>query len=329
MPHLHPYSRMRLAATRHRPRELPVLADAIPNARRILINVNNMDRLLAGGSVALATGTLAILFSMLSGHSSSGLSPLSRWQRRRLASPGPGRSHGHAYQCGPARTTLSRRMDVMKDRRVLATFAIFALPMTACEPSAASGTHAPARTTPLAHWAKFMHIPEVVDLASRGRGSLFVAAAGRLFTLKPGGALKPYARGPGGYATAHGPEAYIAVTGGERVTGTRCSFGSGTIFALEPTRNPGVIKIGTNGKATRFANVPAGGQLTAIAFDSTGHFGHDLLVADRSRSGTTTILAFGCTGRDHVVTRRAPALEGGMAVAPASFGKYGGDLVAP
>ena len=48
-----------------------MLADAIPNARRILINVNNMDRLLAGGSVALATGTLAILFGMLSGPAAS------------------------------------------------------------------------------------------------------------------------------------------------------------------------------------------------------------------------------------------------------------------
>ena len=33
----------------------------------MLINVNNMDRLIAGGSVAVATGTLAILFSTLSG----------------------------------------------------------------------------------------------------------------------------------------------------------------------------------------------------------------------------------------------------------------------
>jgi hypothetical protein len=30
-----------------------------------------------------------------------------------------------------------------------------------------------------------------------------------------------------------------------------------------------------------------------------------------------------------VITGHAPAMEGGIAVAPASFGRYGGDLVAP
>lgn len=40
---------------------------AILKAGRILINVNNMDRLVAGGSVAIATGTLAILFGTLTG----------------------------------------------------------------------------------------------------------------------------------------------------------------------------------------------------------------------------------------------------------------------
>lgn len=180
-----------------------------------------------------------------------------------------------------------------------------------------------------AHWIKFKHIPAVLDLASRDRGSLFVAAAGRLFTLRPGGALRPYARGPGGYVTERGPEPYIAVTGGEQVAGTRCSFGSGTLFALQPSRSPGVIRIGRDGRAMRFASVPATGLPTGIAFDSTGHFGHDVLVAHRGPSGVTTILAFDCAGRVRTITRSAPALEGGMVVAPASFGRYGGDLIAP
>jgi len=37
----------------------------------MLVNVNNMDRLIAGGSVALATGMLAILFSTLGGPAAS------------------------------------------------------------------------------------------------------------------------------------------------------------------------------------------------------------------------------------------------------------------
>jgi hypothetical protein len=40
------------------------------------------------------------------------------------------------------------------------------------------------------------------------------------------------------------------------------------------------------------------------------------------------VLAIDCTGRVRTVAAHAPAMEGGIAVAPASFGRYGGDLVA-
>jgi hypothetical protein len=40
------------------------------------------------------------------------------------------------------------------------------------------------------------------------------------------------------------------------------------------------------------------------------------------------VLAIDCTGRVRAITTHAPAMEGGIAVAPASFGRYGGDLVA-
>ena len=85
------------------------------------------------------------------------------------------------------------------------------------------------------HWVSFRHLAGVVDLAGpRGDGSFAVAAAGHLFVLSRAGDLRPFARGAGGYATALGPEPYIAVAGGGPVAGTRCSFGSGTIFALQP-----------------------------------------------------------------------------------------------
>src|SRR5215472_1452458 len=216
----------------------------------------------------------------------------------------------------------------MRQRAILASLAL-AVALTACTATSAAGPRAVPRTATLAHWVRSRHVPQIVDLVSRSRGSLFVAADGRLFILTARGALKPYAAGPGGYKTGLGPEPYIAVTDGERVDGTRCAFGAGTIFALAPMRNPGVIRIGTDGRATRFASLPAKGLLTGIAFDPTGDFGHDLLVAHRSRSGVTTLLAFDCTGHVRTITSKAPPLEGGMVVAPASFGRYGGDLIAP
>jgi hypothetical protein len=219
-------------------------------------------------------------------------------------------------------------MSVRLPRTILLSLAI-CVGVTACAASPTNGTRAGRGPAPPTRWVKFKHITAVLDVGSRGGGSLYVAAAGRLFILGPDGALTRYARGRGGYVTALGPEPYIAVTGGQRVAGTRCSFGRGTLFALEPTGHPGVIRVGTDGRATRFASVPAAGLLTGIAYDRTGRFGHDLLVTRRSPAGPTTVLAFDCTGRVRAVTSRAPALEGGIAVAPLSFGRYGGDLVAP
>jgi hypothetical protein len=169
----------------------------------------------------------------------------------------------------------------------------------------------------------------VVDLAGRpGGGSFVVAAAGRLLILSPAGALRPFARGPGGYSTAMGPEPYITVAGPGRVAGTRCSFRSGMVFALQPGSRPGIIAIGRDGRARRFASLPVTLAPDGIAFDSTGHFGHKLLVTARGQ-GQTTVLAVDCAGSVRVITRHAPAMEGGIAVAPASFGRYGGDLIAP
>jgi hypothetical protein len=167
-----------------------------------------------------------------------------------------------------------------------------------------------------------------VDLAGPGgNGSFMVAASGRLFTLSQGGDLQPFAQGPGGYATALGSEPYIAMAGGEKVAGAHCSFASGTVFALQPGADPGIIAVGTNGRAHRFATLPAGDRPTGIAFDATGRFGHRLLVTVRSPySGV--LLAISCTGAVGAIAAPVPVVEGGIAVAPPSFGRYGGDLVA-
>ena len=179
------------------------------------------------------------------------------------------------------------------------------------------------------HWVRFRHLRGVVDLAGPHRdGSFTVAAAGRLFRLSRAGVLRPFARGRGGYATAIGPEPYLTMAGADPVPGTRCSFRGGTIFAIQPGRNPGVIMISGTGRARRFASLPAAVNPDGISFDSTGHFGHMILVTARDKT-RTTVFAIGCAGGVHLITRHAPWMEGGIAVAPASFGRYGGDLIAP
>ena len=204
-----------------------------------------------------------------------------------------------------------------------------ALALTACASSVRPASAPATRVGPAlpAHWVRFRHVDGVVDLAGpRAGGSFAVAAAGRLFTMSRAGALTPFARGPGGYATALGPEPYITMAGQDRVAGTHCSFPSGTIFAMQPGGRPGVIAISANGQARRFANLP--GIPTGITADSTGRFGHMLLVTARQHAATA-VLAIDCAGRVHPITTGAPAMEGGVAVAPPSFGRYGGDLIAP
>jgi hypothetical protein len=180
-----------------------------------------------------------------------------------------------------------------------------------------------------AHWVRFRHLAGVVDLAGPGGdGSFTVAAAGRLFTLTRAGALRPFARGPGGYSTAVGPEPYIATAGGGRVAGAGCAFPGGTIFALQPGGGPGVIAITPDGRVSRLTSLPAAASPDGITFDTTGRFGHRLVVTARDH-GATMVLAIGCAGGIAAITSRAPPVEGGIAVAPASFGRYGGDLIAP
>jgi hypothetical protein len=193
--------------------------------------------------------------------------------------------------------------------------------------SAADST--PAAAPLPAHWVPYRHLPGVVDIAGpRGDGSSVVAAAGRLFLLDRSGLVRPFARGRSGYSTAQGPEPYITVPSGGGNTGAGCSFSTDTTFAIEPSRSPGVIAVDANGRARRFANLPRGARPNGISFDSVGRFEHRLLVSSAHQGGTT-VFAVDCRGTLSTITTHAPVFEGGMVVAPASFGLFGGDLIAP
>jgi hypothetical protein len=187
----------------------------------------------------------------------------------------------------------------------------------------------PAQAVPprLASWGQFRHLPGAVDLAGpRSDGSFLVAAAGRLFLLGRGGGLTPFARGAGGYQASAG-EPYLVLTSGVPVRGEHCSFARDTAFAIAPGARPSVIMISPQGRARRFASLPPGRFLSGIAFDAVGRFGHRLLVT--AGLGTrTTVFGIGCDGLPSSVAAGAPAVEGGIVVAPASFGRFGGDLIA-
>lgn len=192
-------------------------------------------------------------------------------------------------------------------------------------------TASPAPRLPAgpARWQEFRHLTGVVDVAGPlGDGAFVVAAGGRLYLLTGNGTLTPFARGAGGYRTSLS-EPYITVAENVALASSHCSFGINEIFALEPdSARPAIIEISGAGQAQQFARLPAGESLSGIAFDRTGRFGHRLLITGE-RHGATTVYAIDCAGTVSTIARGGPPVEGGMAVAPAAFGQFGGDLIAP
>jgi hypothetical protein len=170
----------------------------------------------------------------------------------------------------------------------------------------------------LARWSAFARSNQPIDLVGPRRdGSLVLAAATRLWLLAPTGAIRRFApryRGTGG-------EEYIALSPGG-------CFGRGTVYAIRLSSPRGVVRISVQGVPRQLATLRAPGLINGIAFDRTGRFRHRLLVTI-NHGKTTTVDAISCRGAVHTITSTGPRVEGGIAVAPASFGRFAGDLIAP
>jgi len=177
-------------------------------------------------------------------------------------------------------------------------------------------------------WAPLLHLGAVLDVtAPRSDGRLTVSAGGHLWLWRPGSVPQPYAREADGYATNPAPEPYLALVSSNQATSAGCSFARDSVFALEPTGATGVISVGPDGRTHRLADLP-GVTPNGIAFDDVGRFGHRLLVTAAAK-GATTLFAVDCAGRVTTIARHAPTVEGGIALAPSSFGTFGEDLIAP
>jgi hypothetical protein len=198
---------------------------------------------------------------------------------------------------------------------------------SATESSSETGTGSTTATSLLA-WQLFAHVHGVLDLTSPlpGTATIRVAANGRLETLS-GRQLRPFSPD---YSAPPGLETYIAESSGQRVADAGCSFPREALYALRLTHGNGVTVVDQHGHVRRFAALPSRGLEDGITFDLGGRFGHRLLVTTYiKKAGASTVAAISCRGQVTVVTRHAPRLEGGIVVAPSSFGRYGGDLIVP
>src|SRR5258708_18743022 len=108
-----------------------------------------------------------------------------------------------------------------------------------------------------ARWTPYVRVRRVLDLGQPGAdGTILVAADRRLASLAASGAVQPFARGAGGYASPGGEEPYIALSGGENMPGTACRFPRDTLYVLRLRNGPGVTAVDARRSARPVASPP-------------------------------------------------------------------------
>jgi hypothetical protein len=181
-----------------------------------------------------------------------------------------------------------------------------------------------AGNTPV--WQPWQHLTGVFDLAGpRSDGRLVAAGGTRLYLVSPDGPVTPFGGGPG---PASGAEAYIDVSPGLHVADSGCTFARDDVFAIRPSAPLGITRVDATGHTSNFVDITGVDTLNGIVFDRVGRFDHRLLVTG-PHHGHTTVLAIDCHGAIVTITDGAPQVEGGLAVAPSTFGAHGGELIAP
>src|SRR5207302_8612646 len=108
-----------------------------------------------------------------------------------------------------------------------------------------------------------------------------------------------------------------------------CTWSADDLFILDLSSPPGLARVDGSGHTSHFATLAGVDTLGGVALDTNGLFDHRLLVTGTHSGNQTTVFAVDCLGQSSVITDAAPQVEGGLAVAPASFGAFGGWLIAP
>ena len=177
-------------------------------------------------------------------------------------------------------------------------------------------------------WQSGAHLPGVFDVVGpRSDGRLVVAATGGLYLLNAAGATTRFAPS---YSPPPGPETYIAMFPGLSGDNGSCAFPQDEVAALDLTSSPpGITLITPTGGLSHLANVTGVSGLFGITFDATGDFGHRILVIGSVPGGRSQISAIDCLGHVSTVGIVNVPLEGGIAVAPSTFGSFAGQLIAP
>ena len=158
------------------------------------------------------------------------------------------------------------------------------------------------------NWERWLSLPGVVDVVGPGpTATLVAAAAGQLHLVDPDGwPTAPF----GSYATDPARRAISPWRPASTSPAAGCRFEAGEIYALELGTPPqAIVRVTVDGQASRFVETPPVDLLTGIAFDATGRFGNQLLVAGR-RGNRTVLFSIDCRGRLQDPDRERPADRG-------------------
>jgi len=172
-------------------------------------------------------------------------------------------------------------------------------------------------------WRQFAHVPGIVDVVKLHDGSLAVSTRSGLFAVS-GTTLQPFAPA---FKPVAGGEQYAVAVDAYRARGSRCSWRRDDVYVLDASAKPGIVRVRRDAQPVRFVDLPRGAFPSGIAWDDVGRFAHRLLVTSVVKD-KTTVYAVDCRRRRALVVRNAPHLEGGIVVAPAGFGRFGGSLLA-
>jgi hypothetical protein len=176
-------------------------------------------------------------------------------------------------------------------------------------------------------WQQWQHQPGIVDIAARSDGTLVAMAAGHLYLVDT--ATNAVAAYSTAFSTDPNVEPYFVVTPALSAGGGGCVWSADEVYVLDLSSPPGIVRIDRSGGASRFATLSGVDTLGGIALDTTGFFDHSLLVTGTHDGNQTSVFAVDCAGSVTSITTSAPQVEGGIAVAPPTFGHYVGDLIAP
>jgi hypothetical protein len=177
-------------------------------------------------------------------------------------------------------------------------------------------------------WEHWQHLVGIVDVGARADGTLVAMIAGQLALVSPTtGEATPFATGPGGFTGDPNAENYFVVAQPLAIAGASCSWTADDVFILDLGSPLGIDRVDSAGKSSRFVTLSGVDTLSGIAQDTTGAFGHRLLVTGTHNANQTTVFAIDCQGTSSTITTSAPVVEGGLAVAPSTFGTFAGDLI--